>query len=77
MYFQTFLFKLCKYAKAKIHTRPKISNETRTSIPEAGSHDNGIVSVLLVVVVDLPHTQHSGVLLSLVRLVVFCLISES
>ena len=46
-------------------------------VAEAGAHHDGVVAVLLVVVVDLPHTQHSGVLLSLVRLVVFCLISES
>ena len=45
-------------------------SEDLPRVAEAGAHDDGVVAVLLVVVVDLSHRQHSGVFLGLVRLVV-------
>ena len=39
-----------------------------SSVSEAGAHDNSLIVVLLVVVVDLAHAQHSGILLCLIGL---------
>ena len=38
-----------------------------TSVPEAGPHDNGLVAVLLVVVVDLGDGLDTGVLAGRIR----------
>ena len=48
-------------------------SENLARVAEAGAHDDGVVPVLLVIVVNLSDGQHSGVLLSFVRLVVFSL----
>ena len=44
-----------------------------SSVSKAGAHDDSLVVVLLIVVVDLPHTQHTRVLLGLVGLGMLCL----
>ena len=43
------------------------------SVSKAGAHDDSLVVVLLVVIVDPPHTQHTGVLLGLIGLGMLCL----
>ena len=44
-----------------------------SGVSKAGAHDDGLVVVLLVVIVDLPYTQHTRVLLGLIGLGVLCL----
>ena len=46
-------------------------SEDLPRVAEACAHDDGVVAVLLVIVVDLSDGQHAGVLLGLVGLVVF------
>ena len=44
-----------------------------SGVSKAGAHDDSLVVVLLVVIVDLPYTQHTRVLLGLVGLGMLCL----
>ena len=44
-----------------------------SGVSKAGAHDDSLVVVLLIVIVDLPHTQNTRVLLGLVSLGMLCL----
>ena len=44
-----------------------------SGVSKAGAHDDSLVVVLLIVIVDLPHTQHTRILLGLIGLGVLCL----
>ena len=44
-----------------------------SGVSKAGAHDDSLVVVLLIVVVDLPYTQHTRVLLGLIGLGMLCL----